>query len=325
MPRPSRLRVAVPPGYGLPQGVCSYGYFLLAPNRWRPLQMALERSFNADEFGLPPEPFCATIDQPAGRGAPLRVRCDRPVSAAALRALRAAVVRMLRLDHDLADWERAAPAAKRRGFGRMFRSATLFEDMVKTVTSCNVAWPSTVRMNERLVERVGEGAFPSPERLARWTPARLQKVCRVGYRAKRLLRLARAFVAGEIDPAWFESADRATEEVRAALLRLEGFGPYSAANVLQLLGHVDELPIDTETYRLFCKKHGVERPANPLKLHAMIEAHYEPFRPNRFLAYWCELWRDYERQRGDAWTWNAEEVGTSFTASRLDRDSAGGR
>ena len=33
--------------------------------------------------------------------------------------------------------------------------------MVKTITNCNVGWPSTVRMNRLLVDRVGEGRVPN--------------------------------------------------------------------------------------------------------------------------------------------------------------------
>ena len=92
---------------------------------------------------------------------------------------------------------------------------------------------------------------------------------------------------------------------------------------MQLLGHDDHLPIDTETYRHFCKATGVERPANPKELDPLIEARYKRYRPHRFRAYWFELWRDYERRFGDAWTWDPDHVGTAFTASRLARDDAG--
>jgi len=189
---------------------------------------------------------------------------------------------------------------------------------VKTVTSCNVGWPSTVRMNRLLVDRVGGGAFPTPERLAAWTPSRLRRSCKVGYRAPRLIRLARRFASGELTDAAFDTPGLSTDEVREALLALEGFGPYAAANVLQTLGHHDELPIDTETYRLYCKQTGAERPADPKRLDAAIHARYDTMRPYRFLAYWFELWRDYERQRGDAWTWDPATVGSTFTASQLE-------
>lgn len=191
--------------------------------------------------------------------------------------------------------------------------------MVKTITNCNVGWPSTVRMNELLVAKVGAGAFPTPAMLARLTPSRLKRSCRVGYRAKRIIGLARRFDSGDLDPAWFESPERDAEELREKLLMLDGFGPYAAANVLQLLGHDDDLPIDTETYRLYCKQHGVLRPKNLARLDDAIRSHYEPFRPHRFLAYWFDLWRDYESLQGDAWTWDPEVVGRSFTAATINR------
>lgn len=318
MPRDTRLSIAVPADFWLPGAVCSYGYFLLAPNRWNPRGFVLERAFDAAEFGLPTEPFGAQISQSSGRGGPLRVACDRPITPPAGRALRVAVGRMLRIDDDLTAWRRAHPEARRRGFGRLFRSATFFEDVVKTVTSCNVGWPSTVRMNALLVERVGGGAFPTPRALAAWSPARLKKACKVGYRADRLIRVARAFARGELEASWFESPDRTPDELRTRLLEVYGIGPYAAANLLQLLGRLDDIPIDTETYRLFVKRTGAARPRDPKRLDAAILAHYEPYRPHRFLAYWFDLWRDYESQRGDAWTWDPATVGSSFTASKLD-------
>lgn len=325
MPRPTRLTIAAAADFDFPRVVCSYGYFLLSPNAWRPAELELARRFDAAEFGLPSKRFLARIRQPGGRGGAVRVVCDVALPRDAAAALRRAIVRMLRVDADLARWRRLCPAARRRGFGRMFRSPTLWEDMVKTITSCNVAWPNTVRMNALLVDRVGAGAFPSPEVVARWTSARLRRACKVGYRAPRILGLARRFARGDLDPSWFESPNRTTDALRETLLAIDGFGPYAAANVLQLLGHDDHLPIDTETYRHYCRKTGVERPRNPKELDARIEAHYERFRPHRFLAYWFELWRDYERRHGDAWTWEPELVGTAFTASRLQDEPPGER
>jgi 3-methyladenine DNA glycosylase/8-oxoguanine DNA glycosylase len=314
MPRPSRLTIDVPPDFDLPRVVCSYGYFLLAPNRWRPQELSLEHSLEV----APGQPSVrVVIRQPTGRGGLLRVLCDRPLVPGERGSIVQRLARMLRLGFDVRPWGKLAPVARRRGFGRLFRSATLWEDMVKTITSCNVGWPSTVRMSELLVERVGQGVFPSPSVVARWKPERLQRETRVGYRAARIVKLARRFESGELDPAWLESSERSVEDIREAVLSLDGFGPYATANVLQLLGRFDDLPIDTETYRLYCKRTGVERPPNPKALDAKIDAHYEAFRPYRFLAFWFDLWRDYESRHGDAWTWDPDSVGKSFTASQL--------
>ena len=87
------------------------------------------------------------------------------------------------------------------------RSPTFFEDVIKTVTSCNVTWPSTVVMNIRLCEVVGRGgAFPTPRRLARTRPATLRARCRVGYRDQRIIELSRMFASG-VSKCIFEGTD----------------------------------------------------------------------------------------------------------------------
>lgn len=82
------------------------------------------------------------------------------------------VVRMLRLTaHDdqvaLAFRERSPDLA-----ARLFRSPTLFEDIVKTFTLCNCGWGRTMAMNEKLCELIGKGAFPSAKELAKVSVAR---------------------------------------------------------------------------------------------------------------------------------------------------------
>lgn len=311
---PSRLTLRVPADFELKRAVCSYGYFLLAPNQWRPAEQTLCRPLVVGD-----EPVGVTLTQPGGPGSALRVTCDATLDRGAQQRVRAAVTRMLRIDEDLTAWRRLSPAARRRGFGRMFRSPTMFEDLVKTITGCNVTWRNTISMNRHLVDKVGKGAFPTPAQLARLTPSRLKASCRVGYRAGRIINLARAFERGDVDPDWFEHPERDTLEIRARLLELDGIGPYAAANMLQLLGHYDHLPIDTETYRHYCHVTGAERPKNDKLLDPLIHARYDPLAPYQFLAYWFEIWRDYERRYGDAWNWDPATTGSNFTAAVLNK------
>ncbi|KAL6971805.1 hypothetical protein U1Q18_031486, partial [Sarracenia purpurea var. burkii] len=53
----------------------------------------------------------------------------------------AQVARMLRLsakdEKDVQEFHKVHPDAKRKGFGRLFRSPTLFEDVVKSMLLCN--------------------------------------------------------------------------------------------------------------------------------------------------------------------------------------------
>jgi 3-methyladenine DNA glycosylase/8-oxoguanine DNA glycosylase len=233
---------------------------------------------------------------------------------------------MLRLDEDhrhAAQFHKADPRWKARGYARLFRSPSFFEDLIKTVTSCNVAWPNTVNMNRRLCEVLGEAspsgfrAFPTAKKLARTRPQTLRARCRVGYRDARLVELARLCASGRIDPAFFENPATPDAAVRAALLELPGIGPYAAHNLMQLLGRYAHLPLDTESVR-----HGrtvLGFSGSSRAVMRRVEAHFAPFGPQRFRSYWFEIWAYYESKRGPAHTWAKHLVGSSFTASQLDR------
>ena len=329
--RCSRLTLAVPQsekGFRLAPAVCSYGYFLLAPNRWEPGDEALHRPLR-----LSTGRSVATRTTQPRPGGPLRVDVRPRLTPPEIAEVKAKLARTLRLDEDLRGWHKVRPAqAKRERFDRMFRSPTLFEDMVKTITGCNVSWGNTITMNRLLCAHYGEAAgvekdgndepaFPTPEALARAKPDRLNRLTKVGYRADRIIRLAHGFVADELlpgkPPAWFEDTARTSDEVYHALLELHGFGPYAAANVAMLLGHYDRLAIDTETYRHFEQVHGLPRGSTPQKNHDRIERHYAAFAPYQFLAYWFELWHHYQLVVGDAKSWDRDEHAPNFTAVTL--------
>ncbi|CAK0859777.1 unnamed protein product [Prorocentrum cordatum] len=219
------LVLGLPPGFDLAAAACSYGFRAVwAALRQRACPRALE------------------VRVPRG--------CPR-LRTADVRGLEAQVRRMLRL--------RAGDAAVARRFGalcpdlaaggpvgRLFRSPTLFEDLVKTVTLCNCGWGRTISMNEALcglpsAAAGAAGAFPTPAELSRTTPARLRRSCGVGYRAERLVRLARACVRGEVPLASLDAAGP-TAETAQSIAAIHGFGPFAAANVLQLLGGYERMP-----------------------------------------------------------------------------------
>ena len=251
-------------------------------------------------------------------GQSIAIYCNRKVSRDDQQHIKHQIIRMLRIDEDVRPWYRLNAIAKRRGFSRLFRGADLFEDIVKTITSCNVTWPNTVNMNRLLVEHVGYGGFPTPEQVADFGEQRLKDRCKVGYRAGRIAQLGRDVSDGKIDLAWFEHDDRTSDEVYDALLKLHGIGPYAAANICMLLGYYDRLAIDTETYRHFCKHYNVKRPEDPSKLHKRIEKHYGQYDPYAFLAYWFELWQGYEKRFGPSEKWDHEKDTKQFTAAALN-------
>lgn len=313
----STITLPLPPRFDLTRAICSYGYFLLAPNRWDPTTRQYHRPFRGESDRI----IQTTLTQKPGSDW-LRIACDTAVTRTERGLLLQQIGRVLHLDRPEAvyrHWYKLHPEAARRRFGRLFRSPTLFEDIVKTMTSCNVTWPNTMRMNVLLCARVGDGDFPTPQELARWSAEKLKASCRVGYRAERIVRLARDVVEGRLDLAALETAERPTEEVYDALLKLHGIGPYAAANICQLLARYDRLPIDSETYRHFRQHHGLKHKGAPTPaLHRRIERHYARYAPFQFLAYWFELWRAYEKRVGDAWTWDAAEHGPTFTAANLN-------
>ena len=321
----TRLTMRVPGDYVLSRDVCSYGYFLLAPNHWDVDRQALERPLELDEG-----PATAVIGQGDARGSALGVRFDRAISKPEQRTARAQITRMLRLDEDeahVAAFHRVDRRWKRSGRARLFRSPTMFEDVIKTVTSCNVTWPSTVHMNRRLCDVLGRrsdrgapAAFPRGERLRRVRPGTLRGRCRVGYRDARIVELARLFSLrgkrpAECDPAWFEDPANDDETVYKRLLQLPGIGPYGAANIMQLLGRYSRVALDTESVRHGRTVLGLDGTDRNVLLR--LDKHYSAFGSERFRSYWFELWVFYEQKRGAAWSWRRDEVGSSFTAAQL--------
>lgn len=332
----TKLFISVPRDYELKRDLCSYGYFLLWPNLWYP-NINDDQGF-AREYSLRDGATTGVLRQWADRsgkrsraGGTLAIAFDRALSRSEKSEAKRQITRMLRLDEDeehVAAFHAVDPRWKKSGRARLFRSPTFFEDVIKTVTSCNVAWPSTVKMNRRLCEVLGEKAvpdgttdffaFPTPRKIARTRVNTLRARCSVGYRDSRIVELARLFVAGRkggIDTEWFEDPVTSDDAIHAALLELPGIGPYAAANIMQLLGRYARLPLDTESLR-----HGrtiLGYKGTDAQVMKALHAHYAPFGDQAFRSYWFEMWDFYESQRGPAWTWDRETTGKTFTASKL--------
>jgi len=293
----TRLTLTPAPDYVLARDVCSYGYFMLAPNRWDPQRRALSRTLSLENG-----PATLAITQVGQTpGARLAAEADRRLSPREQTEAKRLLIRMLRLDEDVTPFHQRDPRWRASGRGRLLRSPTLFEDIVKTVTSCNVAWSGTRRMNEALCGVINPG-FPSPQNLARRRPDTLRKRCGVGYRDRRLVELAGLFASGEVEAGSLEDSARPDEDVHAALLGLPGVGPYAAANIMQHLGRYGWLAIDTESVRHGRVVLGLD--GEPAEIERQVRAHYESFGDQRFRSYWFELWTETERERGPAWTWS---------------------
>jgi len=211
-----------------------------------------------------------------------------------------AVTWMLGLDQDFsAFYERCRHEpklahAQGAARGRLLRSATLFEDVVKTLLTTNTAWSGTVRMNAALVDLYGEPAttdgarraFPTPAALARTSVEELRAGPRLGYRAPYVLELARAVDSGELDLEALKHTELPTPELRKRLLSLKGVGGYAAGNLLNLLGRYDFLPVDSWALKMVSQEWHDGQAVTP----ADVEAAFAAWGEWKGLAYWFWDW-----------------------------------
>jgi 3-methyladenine DNA glycosylase/8-oxoguanine DNA glycosylase len=278
----------------------SHGWYALAPNRGDPEERSLERRWKVDG-GV----ARIRLSQPAGPGGRIDMevlsgRGSRSgLPSLAWRAIERDARHMLRLDEDLSAFHalcrRAGPPFDRaaaRGFGRLLRSPSLFEDLVKVLATTNTQWSGTKAMVAKLVELADEGgAFPGPDRVAELGAARIRDRARWGYRAVYLVALAKAIAKRKLDLARWQSWEGTTDELEAEIRALPGFGPYAAAHVLTLLGRYDRIGVDT-VFREFVRRAHFPRARKAVADRRML-AVYDRWGEWKMLAYWFELWTDY--------------------------------
>ena len=195
--------------------------------------------------------------------------------------------------------------AKKWARGRVLRSPTLFEDVIKTILTTNTLWTATKNMTRRLVAELGEPlsstgrvalndsegrtetkAFPTPEAIAASSPEFLKEKIRVGYRAPAIYKLAVSVASGMLDLESLKRSDLPTLELRKQLLTLNGVGPYAAANLLLLLGRSDFIPIDSYALKMVSHEWYGGKPVTAKD----VEKHFERWGEFKGLAYWFWKW-----------------------------------
>jgi 3-methyladenine DNA glycosylase/8-oxoguanine DNA glycosylase len=207
---------------------------------------------------------------------------------------------MLDLDQDLAPFHALARAEPKlsqvveRAQGRILRSPTLFEDVVKTILTTNTAWTGTIRMTSALVAEFGaplladptRHAFPTAERLAAVDDGTLRSAARLGYRTPYVLDLARSLASGSFDLEGLKTADSPIHELRKQLLAIKGVGEYAAANLLMILGHYAFVPVDSWALKMVSHEWYEDQPIGK----AEVEAAFERWGDWKGLAYWFWDW-----------------------------------
>jgi 3-methyladenine DNA glycosylase/8-oxoguanine DNA glycosylase len=221
-------------------------------------------------------------------------------SPAELAEIKRRVSWMLGLEMDfsefyaLASQEAKLHKAVQSAAGRILRSSTLFEDVIKTILTTNTLWAATIRMNRNLVEQFGAAlpedesrkAFPLPSRLAQTDEATLREKTRLGYRAPYVLELARLVDSGSLDLEAWTDTTLPTVELRKRLLSLKGVGPYAVANLLMLLGRYDTIPVDSWAVKVVSHEWYHDQPVGK----AEVEAAFEAWGEWKGLAFWLWDW-----------------------------------
>jgi 3-methyladenine DNA glycosylase/8-oxoguanine DNA glycosylase len=202
--------------------------------------------------------------------------------------------------------------AKKLARGRVLRSPTLFEDVIKTILTTNTLWAATKNMTLKLVNELGTAlplssasgtivsgavgeveapvkkAFPTPAAIAASSPQFLQEKIRVGYRAPAIHQLAVRVASGEFDLEALKTSELPTLELRKELLTINGVGPYAAANLLMILGRHDFIPIDSYALKMVSLEWYRGKPITAKE----IEKRFEKWGEFKGLAFWFWDWKE---------------------------------
>jgi 3-methyladenine DNA glycosylase/8-oxoguanine DNA glycosylase len=231
----------------------------------------------------------------------LRIDTSSRLSKGATQKVVANVRHMFRLDDDMTAFYRAMIAepdfawVAAQGAGRMLRSPTVFEDLVKTICTTNCSWSLTAKMVTGLVENLGRESkdgrrtFPTPEAMALMPLKFYVNEVRAGYRAAYLKELADRVAAGELKAEEWLTSELPTPELIKTMKQVKGVGDYAAENLLKLVGRYDGLALDSWTRAKFARLRNGGRKTSDMK----IARFYARFDSWRGLALWCDLTRDW--------------------------------
>ena len=288
------IKIDTPPGFDFKRTAWSHGWGGLLPFERDDDGKALVRVFATGDGA----PVTAKI---TGEGRALRVQLPRRTTKRAAALVVRDVRHCFRLDDDLTDFYTLVEAdaefgwVARNGAGRLLRSPTVYEDLVKSIMTTNCSWALTTKMVTGLVNHLGREtadgrrAFPTPEAMDAAPAEFYRDVVRAGYRAPYLKELAGRVVSGELEVESWAGSELPTAELKREMKRVKGVGDYAAENLLKLVGRYDVLALDSWVRATFARTRGRGRACSDQR----IARFYSRFRDWRGLALWCDMTRDW--------------------------------
>lgn len=286
---PDDCILETPPNFSFKHTVYSHGWSELAPFELDEVNWRLSYVFTNGKRG---KPVSATVSETA-----LGLKIEFSGGESSREKIIRAIQHILRLDDPLEEFYALTDRDERLGWisaanaGRLLRSPTVFEDLVKTLCTTNCSWSLTKKMVSNLVEKLGEPAaggkraFPTAKELASVSEDFYRNEIKAGYRSPYFVEFSEAVAGGKIDPESWLHSDLPTAELKKEIKGVKGVGDYAAENMLKLLGRYDGLALDSWLRAEFYKKHNREKMCPDKK----IERHYKKFGNWKGLAMWCDM------------------------------------
>lgn len=288
------LKIPTPQDFSFRRTVASHGWYQLPPFALNTDKWELSRVIDIGK--KPPVTIFLTE-----RKNHVRVRPAQPLNKSETAIVLRDARHVLRLDDDLREFYLTTASDPefswigKQGAGRLLRSPTVFEDLVKMICTTNCSWALTLKMVRGLVENLGRETadgrrtFPTALAMAAMPPGFFVDEVRAGYRAPYLKELADRVASGELDVEKWLSSELSTRDLLKQMKGVKGVGDYAAENLLKLLGRYDGLALDSWTRARFYEIRNNGRKANDKK----IARYYARFNEWRGLALWCDVTRDW--------------------------------
>ena len=288
------IKIPAPAGFDFKRTINSHGWYDLPPFGFDQDRWTLTRVIALGEGRA------VTVEIAGAKGAVVARVPGRAGKRDAQKITRD-VRHMLRLDDDMSSFYSAVRRESefrwiaQAGAGRLLRSPTVFEDLVKTICTTNCSWALTKKMTEGLVSALGlessdgRRAFPTPEAMASAPVKFYRDVVRAGYRAPYLKELAERAASGEIDVEGWLASGLDSDSLKREMKKVKGAGDYAAENLLKLVGRYEGLALDSWVRAKFART----RNGGAVTADREIEAYYSRFGPWRGLALWCDMTRDW--------------------------------